>query len=204
MADVGELTPEDRAALGWAMSVRHEIVYPAVLRVRGGGAPLQVEEVSAVRADWDAAGRPAPEQHVHRTAVTFEDGTVVTGVTFLDADPYTRADGVSPAFGLYLDERWSPPWTHAHVDWPDFGVPADTDALRRDLAVLLERARGGDPVELVCWGGHGRTGTALACLAVLTGTPADDAVAWVRERYCPRAVETPEQEAFVRSFGPVG
>ena len=46
-------------------------------------------------------------------------------------------------------------------------------------------------------GGHGRTGTALACLAILTGHPATDAVAWVRARYCPQAVETASQEAFI-------
>jgi protein-tyrosine phosphatase len=48
-----------------------------------------------------------------------------------------------------------------------------------------------------CLGGHERTGTALACLAVLTGHPALHAVAWVRSSYCTRAVETPEQEAFI-------
>ena len=201
MADAGDLSSEDRAALQWAMSVGHELAQSAVRRVRSGGARLQVEEVGSIRADWESAGRPPPEVHVHRTAVTFDDGTVVTGVTFLDADPYTR-ETVEPAFGLYLDDRWRPPWRHAHIDWPDFGLPADVDALRRDLRALLAQARRGDVVELGCWGGHGRTGTALACLAVLTGTAPDEAVPWVRERYCPRAVETPAQEEFVRSFSP--
>jgi hypothetical protein len=136
--------------------------------------------------------------HVHRTPVTFENGAVVTGVTFAADDPYARSS--APGFGLYLDERWSPPWPHAHVDWPDFGLPADSDALRRDLLGLLDRAGGGEAVELGCLGGHGRTGTALACLAVLTGTPPDQAVAWVRANYCSHAVETEEQEGFVASF----
>jgi hypothetical protein len=35
---------------------------------------------------------------------------------------------------------------------------------------------------------------------VLTGTPADQAVDWVRARYCPKAVETDAQRAFVESF----
>ena len=56
-------------------------------------------------------------------------------------------------------------------------------------------------VEIGCLGGHGRTGTALACLAVLAGTPAAEAVAWVRGAYCPKAVETDAQRAFVESFG---
>jgi protein-tyrosine phosphatase len=49
--------------------------------------------------------------------------------------------------------------------------------------------------------GRGRTGTALSCLAVLDGVPAQEAVAYVREYYSPRAVETPGQEAYVRRFG---
>jgi hypothetical protein len=157
-----------------------------------------VGELAVVRRDWDQAGRPPPERHVHRSAVVFADGTTVTGVTFLGDDPYGRE--LVPSFGLYLDERWAPDWPHAHVDWPDFSVPADAGALRVALLDLITRARRGEAVELGCLGGHGRTGTALACLAVLTGTPADEAVAWVRSAYCPKAVETDEQEAFVRSF----
>jgi hypothetical protein len=49
-------------------------------------------------------------------------------------------------------------------------------------------------------GGHGRTGTALACLAALSGEPSQEAVVWVRTNYCPKAVETPEQAVFVASL----
>jgi protein-tyrosine phosphatase len=62
------------------------------------------------------------------------------------------------------------------------------------------RAHAGELVEIGCLGGHGRTGTALACLAVLSGVPAGDAVGWVRATYCAKAVETDEQEAFVLLF----
>jgi protein-tyrosine phosphatase len=136
--------------------------------------------------------------HVHRTSVTLIDGTVVVGVTFLEDDPYSRE--ASPTFGLYLDERWSPPWPHSHVDWPDFGLPADPDAFGVALRDALARASHGERVEVGCLGGHGRTGTALACLAVLAGTPASEAVAWVRANYCDHAVETGAQEAFVLDF----
>jgi hypothetical protein len=37
----------------------------------------------------------------------------------------------------------------------------------------------------------------LACLAILSGHPPGEAVAWVRANYCVEAVETTEQEAFV-------
>jgi protein-tyrosine phosphatase len=50
---------------------------------------------------------------------------------------------------------------------------------------------------VACAGGRGRTGTALACLAILDGVPNDRAVAYVRERYDRRAVKTPGQRRFV-------
>ena len=56
-------------------------------------------------------------------------------------------------------------------------------------------------VEIACAGGRGRTGTALACLAVLDGVPAGEAVDFVRRNYDPRAVETPWQKRYVRRFG---
>jgi protein-tyrosine phosphatase len=68
------------------------------------------------------------------------------------------------------------------------------------LEPLLDRARAGRRVEIGCYGGHGRTGTALACLAVLCGLPPSGAVTWVRSGYCERAVETEAQEAFARNF----
>ena len=115
-------------------------------------------------------------------------------------DPYQRDD--VPAFGLYLDDHWDPSWPHAHVHWPDFGVPADAVAFRAALADVLARARRGERVEVACIGGHGRTGTALACLAILVGLRPTDAVAWVRDAYCDGAVETEEQRAFVEAFDP--
>jgi len=65
------------------------------------------------------------------------------------------------------------------------------------LGSLRDRARAGERVEVGCLGGHGRTGTALAWLAILAGLDPATAVAWVRANYCPYAVETADQEAFV-------
>lgn len=194
-----ELTAADREALAWAVSTAHPLGAVMVERVRAGGTGVTAGELAAIARDWEAAGRPPPERHQHRTEVVFEDGTTVVGVTFAADDPYSRE--TAPSFGLYLDERWNPPWPHTHVDWPDFGLPRDLGGFEAALRDLLGRARRGDRVELGCLGGHGRTGTALACLAVLTGTPVADAVAWVRGNYCPQAVETQAQEAIVAAFG---
>ena len=139
------------------------------------------------------------EVHRHRTPVLLPDGSRIVAVSFDSSDPYRRE--ARPDFGLYLDPRWSAPWPHDHVEWPDFGVPASSDDLRTKLVQLLERSQTGELVELGCLGAHGRTGTALACLAVLAGVPASDAVAWVRSSYCDKAVETPEQMSFIGGFG---
>ena len=84
--------------------------------------------------------------------------------------------------------------------WPDFGVPDDAARVVVALRSLLDRARAQDRVEVGCLGGHGRTGTALACLAILCGHPPDEAIAWTRANYCADAIETAEQGVFVVSF----
>lgn len=140
------------------------------------------------------------EVHRHRTVVTLPDGTSLTAVSFDPADPYGRDPLPPPDHGLYLDARWQPTWPHDHVDWPDFGVPADPAALVTALRSLLDRARGGARVELGCLGAHGRTGTALATLAVLTGLPPTDAIPWTRTTYCPEAIETPGQETLITTL----
>jgi hypothetical protein len=111
--------------------------------------------------------------------------------------------GAVPALGVYLLGAEPPAvhWDSRWVRWPDFGLPADRAFATRVLAEAWRRAAH-ERVEVACAGGRGRTGTALACLAVLDGVPRSDAVAFVRERYDPRAVETPWQRRFVAHFGP--
>jgi len=108
------------------------------------------------------------------------------------------AAGPLPEFGLYLLGSPPPPvaWEARWVRWPDFRLPSD----RMDAAAALLEAwarAAAERVEIACSGGHGRTGTALAWLAVLDGVPARKAVRYVREHYDPRAVETPSQRLYV-------
>jgi protein-tyrosine phosphatase len=126
------------------------------------------------------------------------DSTELIAVSFGSADRYAR--DLPPDFGLYLDERWRPPWPYEHLDWPDFSVPGDPVLVVATLESLLHRARTSQRVEIGSCGGHGRTGTALVCLAVRCGQAPDEAVSWVRATYCERAVETDEQEAFARNL----
>ena len=76
--------------------------------------------------------------------------------------------------------RWSSRW----LRWPDWWLPVNRADARDALLELWRRAEA-ERVEVACSGGQGRTGTALACLAVLDGVPAADAVRYVRQHYHP-------------------
>ena len=87
------------------------------------------------------------------------------------------------------------------LDVPDYGVP-DEAGLRAILAQMLEamRAAPNDAYHIGCKAGIGRTGTVMACLAIMAGAVEGDPVAWLRAAYFQGAIETPGQEAFVRGF----
>ena len=87
------------------------------------------------------------------------------------------------------------------LDVPDYGVP-DEAGLRAVLAQMLEamRATPKDTYHIGCKAGIGRTGTVMACLAIMAGAVEGDPVAWLRAAYLQGAIETPGQEAFVRGF----
>jgi hypothetical protein len=107
-----------------------------------------------------------------------------------------------PDFGLYLT-GWDPgpfPWARRWVRWPDLRTPSDPAAAIAALGEAFERAAA-ERVEVACGGGVGRTGCGLAVMAIWSGVPSGEAVAWVRAHYHPRAVETPWQRRWVRRVG---
>ncbi|GAQ63480.1 hypothetical protein SsS58_03862 [Streptomyces scabiei] len=111
-------------------------------------------------------------------------------------------DGPVPTYAVYCLGQDPPtvPWASRWLRWPDFRLPADRTEAARVLRDAFDRAAT-ERVELACGGGRGRTGTALACLAVLDGVPPREAVAYVRRHYDRHAVETPWQRRYVRRFG---
>ncbi|MCB5273066.1 hypothetical protein BJG92_00578 [Arthrobacter sp. SO5] len=109
--------------------------------------------------------------------------------------------GPKPDFGVYLLSKppIPPGWDARWVRWHDFRLPDDSaDAL--DAFKEAWRRVETERVELACWAGRGRTGTALACIAVLDGVPPAEAVAFVRRNYRRSAVETPWQRRYVAQF----
>ncbi|WP_158843293.1 protein-tyrosine phosphatase family protein [Saccharothrix deserti] len=138
-------------------------------------------------------------------AIELPDGAFVRGRGLRKPTP----EG-APDYGLYLGSprmrRSVParaeglPWPHEWIEWPDFRLPKSPEravALIRDLHA---RAVAGERVEVACGGGVGRTGTVIACLAVLAGVPSGEAVAWTRAHYNRHAVETPWQKRWVARF----
>jgi hypothetical protein len=122
--------------------------------------------------------------------VTLPGGARVRGRRL--SDPASPAD-----FGLVLARGPVPAWPYRRIQWPDFSVPADREDALDALREALRRVHEGERVEAACHGGMGRTGTALAALAILDGLPASEAVGWVREHYHPRAVETSRQRQWL-------
>jgi hypothetical protein len=126
--------------------------------------------------------------------VTLPSGARVRGRRL--SDPASPAD-----FALLLARGPVPAWPHRYIRWPDFWIPADRDDALDALRDAHRRARAGERVEAACRGGVGRTGTALAALAILDGLAPADALAWVRGTYHPRAVETRRQRRWLRHVG---
>jgi hypothetical protein len=131
------------------------------------------------------------------------DWTDRTGVVTLPGGATVRgrriADPAGPAdFALLLAPGPEPDWPYRKIRWPDFWVPTDRADALAALREGLRRAEVGERVEVACRGGIGRTGTALAALAILDGLPAPQGVTWVRTHYHPRAVETPWQRRWLR------
>jgi hypothetical protein len=124
-------------------------------------------------------------------------GRLIRGRGLRGPDP----GGPDPEFGLYVvgSAMHGVPWEYRWVAWPDFRLPADPAAAREAFTEAWRRSAT-ERVEVACMGGRGRTGTTLACIAVLDGVPAREAVDYVRQRYNPKAVETRRQRRFVARF----
>lgn len=86
------------------------------------------------------------------------------------------------------------------IDWGDHEAPSLPIEWWAGLTEWLFTLNG--PVAFYCLGGHGRTGTALAILAGLSGLVGnnDDPVAWVHEHYCKKACESQAQLDYIEEI----
>jgi hypothetical protein len=81
------------------------------------------------------------------------------------------------------------------IDWHDGGAAPFPASFWVDLISVLKAEKW--RALMFCIGGHGRTGTAIACCMVAMGHSADKSIKWVRTNYCKHAIETKTQEEYV-------
>jgi protein-tyrosine phosphatase len=87
-----------------------------------------------------------------------------------------------------------------HLPIPDFRIPAQ-GALREAVLQAIEKAERGENIVVHCHAGLGRTGMFIACMAKqVLGLSGNEAIAWIRQRVTPKAVETVDQEHIVSEF----
>jgi protein-tyrosine phosphatase len=132
-----------------------------------------------------------------------KDGLVVHGgscahPTVTDADIYVGLDySIAKVDKAY-------PWVDGesflfHI--PDMGVPANPEQFKQLIIWLAAMITEGKKVHIGCIGGHGRTGMVLSAL-VKTMLEKEDAITYVRENYCTKAVESVAQVKFLHThFG---
>lgn len=82
---------------------------------------------------------------------------------------------------------------------PDGHAPASIAEMQTITAAITAGRRVGD-VAVACMGGVGRSGTVAACVLVEAGMSSEDAIATIRAVRHPTAVETADQERFVRAY----
>jgi hypothetical protein len=81
----------------------------------------------------------------------------------------------------------------------DGSIPENPENFAQTVSEISNQMDDGKTVVVHCMGGLGRAGLTSACLLMSKGINADEAIKAVRVAR-PGAIETAEQEAFVRSF----
>lgn len=114
-----------------------------------------------------------------------------------DADVYIGFDG-----GMRRTSKaW--PWTTGYeflYKIEDMAAPKDAESFRKLVGWTIDQLKAGQKVHCGCIGGHGRTGTFLAALCAELGEK--DAITYVRDNYCHKAVESSTQVSFLaKNFG---
>ena len=111
-----------------------------------------------------------------------------------------------------LDGYMKHPYFEAGTDWhttpvsifypiENMCIPANPDKFKELIGYITGALKEGATVHVGCIGGHGRTGMVLAAVVAALGV-SDDAIGWVRQHYCKRAVENKAQEGFLAThFG---
>lgn len=131
-------------------------------------------------------------------------GLILPGTAFVMYGGACRQPVVGNAdvyIGLDYDMKWTPrhwPWKQgAEVLFtiPDMGVPANVEEFKKLVSWAKKQIEAGLKVHAGCMGGHGRTGMLMAAIVAEFGEK--DAIQYVRDHYCVKAVESNAQVEFL-------
>lgn len=116
--------------------------------------------------------------------------------------PFIEASKLPDGHHVRLEMHAPRSNTTFNLPIPDFSVPQpeQIDAVRREVHSLLKAAASGRCAFVGCMGGTGRTGMILALAMKELGHPRP--IDYVRQMYKRGAVETSEQEDYVRRYVP--
>lgn len=115
-----------------------------------------------------------------------------------DADVYIGFDGSMTFTSRALP--WNPGTEFLYLI-TDMSAPKESTDFKRLVSWTAEQLQSGAKVHCGCIGGHGRTGMFLSAL-VSHMTGEQDAITYVRQHYCKKAVESHEQAAYLeKHFG---
>lgn len=157
-------------------------------------------ERASIYDEWDYIKGAKVWRHYkcrhYNSELKFPDGVSVFASSRFNRD----ADEDAPDFGIYLDGLWYASCPAYFIDWPDYGLPTRWEVSARCIIDAYKKASDGLWVEVGCIGGHGRTGTVLACMGILSGMSAAEAIEYVHMFYCTQAIESDEQEWYVEWF----
>lgn len=149
---------------------------------------------------WKPKGYVSCRHNLHEVKLPDELGTTIYCSGSMDA---RAARWMRPDWAVYLCHSWTAKGLALFIPWEDYGTPRiEWQQVRWAAVDVYRRALAGQRVEIGCMGGHGRTGTFLACLVMLADpnmTP-EGAKDWVRANYCFKAIEDESQLYFLRWF----
>lgn len=116
-----------------------------------------------------------------------------------DADIYVSLDR-----GMDADTKgypWNGGRQFIYFPITDMSAPADAAEFKKLISWLAAQVKAGHKVHVGCIGGHGRTGTVFSALVKeMSGNV--NAIQYVRDHYCPKAVESATQVDFlVKHYG---
>lgn len=139
----------------------------------------------------------AEKCHVKHPTLQLGNGTLVGA----------SCNNPRPGFDVYVGFDWGQKSLNMHQPWKpdthpvvvegkfeiaDMGVPQSKEDFDALIAWLAQQLEDGKNVHIGCIGGHGRTGLVMSALIrYMTGE--EDAIQWVRDNHCTKAVESDKQ-----------